>query len=246
MKKIVSVIIACFSLMIFFISCSESSPSNPGTGVSGTPTPMLIDDFEDSDTINELGGYWTSMDDSDFGGGNTVNSISISSGSTLGTTTGSLALYPEYSQINTFIADQPSGYYGFVSLFTDLPSGRNLSNTTGLRFHLKTYYKPTDTEDRISVWIGSVSEITDGIYSRYRASVTVATGGEWAQYEIPWSSFTLGYVFDSGYPSHAQTKEQVLEEVSRIGFDKEYHYSSAGIPPSSWSQIIYVDDVTVY
>ncbi len=246
MKKIPVLLVSLFILCVFFISCGQSSPSNPGTGVTGTPTPVLIDDFEDSDTTNKLGGEWFAMDDSDFDGGNTLNGVSFDSGSTLGTTTGSINIEPYNAQLRTFIPDQPSGYYGFVSMYTSLPGGRNLSSTAGLRFHLKTYSKPTSDEDRIYVWIGSVSEDTAGTYSRYRAPVTVATGGEWAQYDIPWSSFTLGYVFDSGYPSHAQTKEQVLLEVSKIGFDKSYHYPSTGIPPSAWSQIIYVDDVEVY
>jgi hypothetical protein len=196
--------------------------------------------------VNLVGGQWYGYNDRAFGGGNTISAFSFPSGAPAGTPGKGLLFQSNDQRIYTFIPDQPSGYYGFVGVYTTFTAATNLGSLTGIRFYVQKGAMVTGAQDSISVWLGSKYKDDNNINSHYRASVTVTATNTWQQVSIPWSSFTLGYVYDSGYPNHQQSLSEVLKDVVKIGVDKSFHYTSTSVSPMSWTQYPWIDDVEIY
>ena len=246
MKKIFIVVPVLAMVLLSAISCSKGTTSPSATPTpNATMPPLLVDDFEAGNTFNAMGGGWYTYGDTAFGGSNAAPAgMVFASGDTV-TAVHSLEISGS-STISTNIAHPPTGgYYGFIGACTTF-TAMNLSAYKGIRFYAKTYYQPTSANDKMNVWVASQYEVTHNVQSHYRAQLDAPLGNTWYYYEIPWSAFTQDYVYDSNYPSHPRTRSQVLQDAVMVGFDKEYVYASTGLPPSSWSQMMFVDDVELY
>lgn len=248
MKKTLILITVLAIAVTALISCSKNanSPVASPTPVATMP-PLLVDDFEDGNTINALGGGWYFYGDTAYGGANAgLTTPQFYAGCTV-SPVNSLQVRGNAWSISTDIPYVPeSGYYGFVGACTTFTAVTDLSVYKGIRFYARTDYQPTSANDRMNVYVVSQYEITHNVQSHYRAQLTAALGNTWYFYEVPWSSFTQDYVYDSNYPNHPRTRTQVLQNAVMIGFDKEYVYTSTGTPPSSWSQAMYIDNIELY
>jgi hypothetical protein len=250
MKKI----LAAVSVLVFlmsFVSCKKNSPAStviPTNTATPVTAPVSIDDFEDGNTENALGGFWAYDDDRAFGGGNTGTAFTWSPNSAGGNGTAKfIGAVAADGHLRTFISSNEAGYYyGFVGVYTTFPTALNLSGTTGIKFYAVKGANPTNSSDIVNVWLCSKYESDNNINSHYMANVTM-TAGTWQLIEIPWTAFTQGYVYsDAHYGSPAQSLNEVLTQVEKIGFDKEFVYNMTGISPYAATQYIDVDEITIY
>jgi hypothetical protein len=250
MEKIIAFTLTVL-LLVFTASCKKKSASSPESPVP-TPVatmfafPLVIDDFEDGDNNNMLGGSWFIYDDKVFGGGNTVSAYNTSGINGANGTSKSIGVQGTGGHITTMIPDSASGYYGYVGLYTTFTAQTSFIGSSGIKFYIYKYGGLTSSSNFVNVWLGSGYEAANNINAHYRASVNVTSYG-WQQITIPWTDFTQGYPYnDPYYGTPPQTMNQVLADTRKIGFDIGYDYTSIGIPPASYSQAIAVDEITIY
>ena len=218
------------------------------TPTSTESNELLIDDFEDGDKVNLVGGDWFTYADSQYaaGGTSTIGNPYINSNGVPASPLKYLSCGS--NDLDVIIDHTPSGpgtYYGFVGVATSFTASTDISSYTGIRFYIRGSWASNSTH-RYNVCIVSQYELDNTINTHYRKEFPMytTTAPGFAYIEIPFSDFTLDYSYDSPYPSHPKTLNETLQDVVRIGWDKEITSTTYNF--TNWSQNIMLDHVELY
>ncbi len=245
MKKIHFLAAALLVSALFFGCTSDNKGTNPGPA---GPAPLLIDDCEDGNSQNLLGGSWYAFDDVDLGLTNANSNISSStfmaSGGAPGSTAGCAKITNQL--IFTSIVYPPSLQYGFTGMYTTVTYAADISAYSGISFYAYSSVSTTSLYNKdmhFSFALGSQTEQDQGIKSRYRKEFVITAPLTWQQFNINFAELTQGFAFDSFTGSHPQTVSQILTEVRRFEWDM-YAISASG--NSQWSDDFMIDMVQLY
>jgi len=213
--------------------------------VSGS---LLIDDCEDGDSTNLLGGAWYAYDDMDLGLTNASSNVASydfmdANGCTV---SASGAAKITNQRIFTSVTSPLGGYYGFTGMYTTVTYPADISSYTGIKFFAYCSVSTTPVYARdihFSFALGSKTEEDLGIKSRYRKEFVITEPNEWQQFTVPFSGLTQGFAYDSYYGSHPQAVTGVVKEVKRFQWDM---VAISGSNNSQWSDVFMIDHVELY
>lgn len=217
MDKKLSVILlsAVFFVLLLISACSKNSPANPEPAPVHTATPVatiLVDDFEDGDTVNSItppdasNNYWTGFWDSNS---------SYSTSSLCGAAGGDLGAdsFSNTINLNAAIATPVSQYTGFagpcVNVFTDKPTntGIDISSFSSFKFDLRNHIVTAPLNGSVKY---EVQLYNAKLGYMVRAQYT-PVNDEWKSCEIPLADFSI----PDGYYG---TPAVVLSNTTQVSF----------------------------
>ncbi len=232
-KPAALIVIVIFFLFAALAGCGNSEPENPSgpSGPTATHTPLpvsfMLDDFEDGDTTNNLGGTWTFHDDSGDGGASQISSSGLISP---GEGESSYALHVTATldaEISTFLDSDyvTCGIHsiGYVSVETAFPSTDLLVHD----YYSLIYDSILSDGNNISIIILIYNSA--GQYVSYRSS-------EPTSWHTSYISFSSNFDVPSGA---SYTKQDVLNYAEKLVFLVRY----AATGGSSKTEGYFIDNV---
>lgn len=243
MKKFVLFVLG---ICLVFAGCAENGPNNPGPVGQQA---LLVDNCEDGNDVNLLGGTWHAYDDQDFaltGAGSGLSSYDFMDSTGCPVSVSGAAKITNQN-IFSGIDSAEGGYYGFTGMYTTLPSGMDISSYTGIRFYAYSSVSSTTLYDaktiHFSFALGSKTEDDEGVVSRYRKEFIINEPSQWQQIQIPFNQLTQGFIYDDYYGSHPQALTGVVKEATRLQWDMVL---TAPSNHSQWSDVFMIDHVEIY
>lgn len=175
------------------VATTEASPASP----TDAPTGKLLDDFEDKNPANALGGGWFTYADKELGGDSQVSAFEVAAG-------GANASGAAGKMSGKVTKTYP---YGFITVATSLDEGGkpvDLSVYKGISFWAKGDGKPI----RLSFHSPAVKD-----YNYYSYVFTPTT--EWQRFDVPFDQLTQEDWKDKLV---SVPKAEVLAQVTHIGW----------------------------
>ncbi len=164
--------------LLALVACDDASPSAPTVATAEPALDLVIDDFEDGDQINSLGGTWYTYTDADSGG---VSRFEIPSGSATALSASGEGFQSEHALSVEFSFDQGQlsydPYVGIGSSVGGASAPLDLSGYSTLQYS----YRGNAHTVRLET-----TDVTD--YDVH--GVAVAASSSWKTVELPLNLFS--------------------------------------------------------
>ncbi len=166
---------------IELIGSGSTLPTKPTSTTTG-----LIDNLEDGDGQNALGGYWYTFDDSDSGGNTTVNPPKGSDFAPTSPGAGGSQYCASFSwEISAPTYANPFGALGTNLTPDGPPSVVDASNTQGIKITYKS-----DAHHILKITVNDTTISSDPNGCPYQVGLP-PTNGEWKTVTFSWDEFVL-------------------------------------------------------
>jgi hypothetical protein len=249
-----------FAAVILSISGCKKNPVVPSSAVPAAlsvpsyPLTILVDDCEDNDNVDALGGYWFTFDDtkaSTFG----KSSVIPRNGAQYTMS----FVGPDWETVkngpNAYCARMQGTVMKWNSTYTafigegiqmgPVENPRDLSNFTGIRFWAKA--GATDTVGKYRLSFKSHASINPDPASFDYFGVTFTPGTKWQLYDYKLSDFALtpGFSNIPGSFTYDTYKLASMGNVTDIQIQTKNDVSSAA-KGYTWNVDFWIDNILLY
>lgn len=162
---------------IFMTACTTRNPVAPKDAFQQTSVPAnnvtIVDDFEDNNTLNELGGSWFVYTDQANGGNSRIfpNPLQVASGSGQGALGSSY-----YISVTGTVTTQYA--YGFVGVGTNLSATPSVALDLSIYQELVFYIKGDGQRYRLSL-------VSANIHDSDYFGTAIPTSAQWQKIVLP-------------------------------------------------------------